>query len=101
MSCYPCAAADITLAMHNAEIPPRDFYTVNLDHLQSGLGGTNSWGALALPKYQITPGKIYRWSFLLSLGETPALPQGGRMALPPGLPGGPPGLPGGIPPKSK
>ena len=93
MSCYPCAAADITLAMHSAEIPPRDFYAVNLDHLQSGLGGTNSWGALALPKYQITPGKSYRWSFLLSLGETPVLPQG-SMPLPPGFPGG-------IPPKPR
>lgn len=74
MSCYPCAAKDIELAMHSSEIPTRDFYTVNFDHRQSGLGGTNSWGATALPQYLIQPGKTYRWSFMLSLAETPAPP---------------------------
>lgn len=74
MSCYPCAAKDIELAMHSSEIPTRDFYTVNFDHRQSGLGGTNSWGATALPQYQIQPDKTYRWSFLLSLADTPAPP---------------------------
>ncbi|MEO5917798.1 MAG: glycoside hydrolase family 2 TIM barrel-domain containing protein [Luteolibacter sp.] len=86
MSCYPCTATDITLAMHSGEIPPRDFYTINLDHVQSGLGGTNSWGALALPKYQIPADKNYHWSFLMSLGETPALPTTKSPALPPGMP---------------
>ncbi|MES2474184.1 MAG: glycoside hydrolase family 2 TIM barrel-domain containing protein [Verrucomicrobiota bacterium] len=74
MGFYPCAATDITLAMHPAEIPPADFFTMNLDHLQSGLGGTDSWGALALEKYRIPSGKDYRWSFRLSLMETPAAP---------------------------
>ena len=59
------------LAMHPTELPPRDFYTLNLDHRQSGLGGTNSWGALALPKYRIQADKAYRWSFMLTLSETP------------------------------
>jgi beta-galactosidase len=48
MSAYPCAAADIQLAMHTCEIPPRKFHTLNIDHRQSGLGGTDSWGAIAL-----------------------------------------------------
>ncbi|MES2660117.1 MAG: glycoside hydrolase family 2 TIM barrel-domain containing protein [Verrucomicrobiota bacterium] len=97
MGCYPCAATDITLAMHSSEIPPRDFYTVNLDHLQSGLGGTDSWGALALPKYQIPSDKSYQWSFLLSLGETPVI-----QARPVMSPGGlPPGLPPVTPPKPR
>jgi len=74
MGFYPCAAADITLAMHACEIPGRDFHTLNLDHLQSGLGGTNSWGALALPKYQIRTDKNYQWSFLLTPGGTAASP---------------------------
>ena len=77
MACYPCAAKDIELAMHSSEIPPRDFYTINLDHRQSGLGGTNSWGALALPQYLIQPDKTYQWSFMLSLEETPAPPAVG------------------------
>jgi beta-galactosidase len=74
MGFYPCKATDITLAMHACEIPQTDFFTMNLDHLQSGLGGTNSWGALALDKYRIQSGKDYRWSFRLSTGETPAPP---------------------------
>jgi beta-galactosidase len=72
MACYPCAATDIQLAMHFSEIPPRDFSTLNLDHRQSGLGGTNSWSALALPQYLIQPGKTYHWSFMLSLSAAPA-----------------------------
>ncbi len=92
-SCYPCAAADIQLAMHSSDIPQRNFYTLNLDHRQSGLGGTNSWGALALPKYLIQANKNYQWSFLLSFSETPVVQP---TALPPGLPSG---LPREIPKK--
>ncbi len=71
MACYPGAASDIQLAMHACELPERDFYTVNIDHRQSGLGGTNSWGALALPKYQLPSGKTYQWSFMLTCPEIP------------------------------
>ncbi len=71
MGFYPCAASDIQLAMHSCEIPRRDFYTMNLDHLQSGLGGTNSWGALALPKYQINSNRNYHWSFMITMGDSP------------------------------
>ena len=77
---YPCAAEDITLAMHPTELPERNFFTLNLDHRQSGVGGTNSWGALALPQYRIPSNKTYRWSFLLTLSETPAPPQRARPA---------------------
>jgi beta-galactosidase len=66
--------------MHPTELPERDFHTLNLDHRQSGLGGTNSWGALALPQYRIPADKTYRWSFLLTLSETPAPPQRARPA---------------------
>lgn len=68
MGFYPCTAADITLAMHSCELPLRDFYTLVLAHRQSGLAGTNSWGAVALPKYQIKADRNYQWSFLLSPG---------------------------------
>ncbi|MEX1115105.1 MAG: beta-galactosidase small subunit, partial [Akkermansiaceae bacterium] len=72
MSVYPCSAADITLAVHPDEIPQRDFQTLNLDHRHSGLGGSDSWGALALPKYLIKPNSTYRWSFMLTASEAPA-----------------------------
>lgn len=74
MDFYPCSANDITLATHFPEIPQRDFYTVNIQHRQSGLGGTNSWGAIALPQYLLQSGESYQWSFLLSWGETPPPP---------------------------
>ncbi len=74
MGLYPCAAEDITLAMHPTELPARDFYTLNIDHRNSGVAGTNSWGAVALPQYRIPAGKSYRWSFLLSFPETPMTP---------------------------
>ncbi len=79
MSVYPCAASDITLAMHQGEIPERDYFTLNLQHRQSGLGGTNSWGATALPQYQLPANKTYQWSFMLSLPETAAAPVSGQV----------------------
>lgn len=88
---YPCSAADITLAMHPFEVPQRDFYTLNLDHRQSGLGGTDSWGAIALPQYRIPASKTYQWSFLLSLTDTPASRPTAR----------PPMIPRKVPPAPK
>jgi beta-galactosidase len=79
MGIYPCAARDITLAMHPSEIPLRNFQTLNIDHCQSGVGGSDSWGALALPKYRIPPNRAYHWSFMLSPTDTP--PQGARPAV--------------------
>lgn len=69
MSLYPCLPSDIILAMHPSELPEREFQTFNLDHRQAGLGGTDSWGALALPPYRIAPDRDYEWSFLLSFDE--------------------------------
>ncbi|MEO8615442.1 MAG: glycoside hydrolase family 2 TIM barrel-domain containing protein [Luteolibacter sp.] len=82
MSLYPCAASDITLATHPSEIPQRNFHTLNLDHRQSGLGGTNSWGATALPQYQLPADKTYHWSFMLSFSETPVPPAAPMRELP-------------------
>jgi beta-galactosidase len=74
MSIYPCSADDITFAMHPSELPKRDYQTLNIDHRQSGLGGTNSWGALALPQYRLTSGRTYRWSYRFGFTETAAPP---------------------------
>ena len=66
MAVYPCAAEDITLAMHPAELQTRGFFTLNIDHRQSGLGGITSWGAIALPQYRVPANKAYRWAFMLT-----------------------------------
>ncbi|MCF7675366.1 MAG: DUF4981 domain-containing protein [Akkermansiaceae bacterium] len=90
---YPCSAADITLVMHPGELPKRDFHTFNLDHRQAGLGGTNSWGALALPQYRIPADRTYQWSFQLSFADTPPPPRSAPLRRLPGAqprPGIPP-----------
>jgi beta-galactosidase len=45
---------------------PQGFYTLNIDHAQMGVGGTDSWSLKALPieKYRI-PSGIYHWSFTM------------------------------------
>ncbi len=67
---YPGLAADLEIARHPIDLPERDVVTINLDHRQMGVGGTNSWGALPLGQYQIPARGEYRFSFLL----TPAAP---------------------------
>lgn len=84
---YPCSQADVTLAMHPAELPRRDFHTFSIDHRQSGVGGTNSWGELPLPQYRLPANRPYQWSFMLSFSETPALPRTPMRQLPPEGPG--------------
>lgn len=113
---YPCLVSDISIASHGNNIMPRDVHTICIDHRQSGLGGTNSWGELPLPQYRLMPGKTYQWSMRLSPIQVPVTarpapilrnPNQGNPSIP-GLPGLPsrPGVPGvpqlpGLPPGVK
>jgi beta-galactosidase len=93
-SIYPCNFRDITFAMHSGEIQFKEGYTLNLDHRQSGLGGTNSWGELALPQYRMPAGRSYESSFLMTFGETPVPPKRSQPPmLPRKLPTNPPAAP--------
>jgi len=47
---------------HQYDVVPKDFITWNVDLLQMGVGGDNSWGAPVHEKYQIKP-KKYSYSF--------------------------------------
>ena len=49
---------------HGGELIPRNFITWNIDHLQMGLGGDNSWGRKVHEEYTI-PVKKYSYSYLL------------------------------------
>lgn len=49
---------------HGAHVPIRDLITVNIDHLQMGVGGDNSWGRLVHEQYTI-PATSYRYGFSL------------------------------------
>lgn len=50
---------------HGSEITANGITYLNLDHLQMGVGGDNSWGARTHEKYTIRPGK-YKYSFAFS-----------------------------------
>ena len=49
---------------HQYDVVSRDFITWNIDLLQMGVGGDNSWGAPVHEAYQIKP-KEYHYSFKL------------------------------------
>jgi len=66
VSAWPYSMADLAKATHDFKLPRRDFITVNLDHLQMGVGGDNSWGLPVNEPYRIKPDRTYEWSFTLS-----------------------------------
>ncbi|QSX32667.1 DUF4981 domain-containing protein [Shewanella avicenniae] len=49
---------------HIHDVKSHDLVEVNVDYLQSGLGGDTSWGAKPLPQYQIPPAN-YSFGFSL------------------------------------
>ncbi|HET7625047.1 MAG TPA: glycoside hydrolase family 2 TIM barrel-domain containing protein, partial [Verrucomicrobiae bacterium] len=55
---------DLNAGKHAFELPRRDFITLNLDLMQQGVGGDDSWGAWPHNKFLI-PCKEYSYSFLL------------------------------------
>jgi beta-galactosidase len=50
---------------HPHEIPSRELITVNIDHLQMGVGGRNSWGARTDDDYLLPADRDYRYRFVL------------------------------------
>jgi len=58
------ATADLEGPKHPYEIPYRDFVTLNLDLMQMGVGGDNSWGATPHEQYRLMP-KPYNYRFCL------------------------------------
>ncbi|PIX14907.1 MAG: hypothetical protein COZ74_01710, partial [Flavobacteriaceae bacterium CG_4_8_14_3_um_filter_31_8] len=43
---------------HTTDIVTRDFVNINIDDVQMGVGGDNSWGSLPHEKYQIEAKKM-------------------------------------------
>jgi len=66
MSVWPWTAESLEKARHTNELNAEDFYTVNIDLIQTGVGGTDSWSMKAAPieKYRLRDGK-YQYSFIL------------------------------------
>jgi len=49
---------------HAIDVNPKDLVTLNIDYMQMGLGGDNTWGAPVHPQYKI-PAKEYKYGFSL------------------------------------
>jgi beta-galactosidase len=49
---------------HGADLIPRNFITLNIDHKQMGVGGDTSWGRHVHEEYTIKP-QAYSYSFWL------------------------------------
>ncbi len=67
MSAVPWTVDQLEKALHPNELPKNDFITVNIDLIQMGVGGNDTWTpsrALPMEKYQIKPGN-FEYSFLL------------------------------------
>lgn len=67
-SVWPYTQENLDKATHTYELDEEDFYTLNIDYKQLGVGGDNSWSAraLALPAYRLEENK-YEYSFTLSV----------------------------------
>jgi beta-galactosidase len=63
-SAWPYTQEDLEKARHTSDLPQRAANTVNLDHLQMGVGGDDSWGAPVHKEYLI-PATKHSYSFVL------------------------------------
>ena len=50
--------------LHGGSIEKKDMVWLNIDHLQMGVGGDNTWGAQVHPEYTITP---HAWEYSFTL----------------------------------
>jgi beta-galactosidase len=70
MSAWPYTEENIVAARHTNKLKDAGLITLNIDLVQMGVGGNDSWSDVAapLPEYQI-PSKNYRYSFYLQPGK--------------------------------
>ncbi len=59
---YP---ADAKRPLHSHELEFEDTLYINIDYLQTGVGGDNSWGALPLSKYRLFPHSYYSYGYYM------------------------------------
>jgi beta-galactosidase len=66
MSAWPYTEENIQNAKHTNKLKEADYITLNMDLIQMGVGGNDSWSDVAAPleKYQI-PAKDYHYSFYI------------------------------------
>ena len=66
MSAWPYTQANVNEAKHTYDLKDPGFVTLNIDLMQMGVGGNDSWSPVSQPmeKYQIKSGD-YQYSFYL------------------------------------
>jgi beta-galactosidase len=67
MSVWPYTEKNINEAKHTYDLKNSGYLTLNIDLIQMGIGGNDSWSPVAAPleKYQI-PSKDYKYSFYIT-----------------------------------
>jgi beta-galactosidase len=67
ISAWPYTMNDIEEARHSIDLVPGEWITLNIDKMQMGLGGDDSWSMRSRPheNFRIYPG-VYRYSFRLT-----------------------------------
>jgi beta-galactosidase len=66
MSAWPYTQENIENAKHTNKLKKSGYITLNIDLVQMGVGGNDSWSDVAAPleKYQV-PAKPYHYSFYM------------------------------------
>jgi beta-galactosidase len=66
MSAWPYTERNIEEAKHTNKLKVAEYITLNIDLVQMGVGGNDSWSDVAAPleQYQIKPGS-YHYSFYI------------------------------------
>ncbi len=62
---WPYTESDLEKALHDYELPDRDFINLNIDYKVHGVGGNNSWGKRTLPQYTIDGNKPWSYGFII------------------------------------
>jgi Beta-galactosidase/beta-glucuronidase len=67
MSAWPYTETNIDTSKHTNTLKPAPYITLNIDLVQMGVGGNDSWSDVAAPleQYQV-PARPYRYSFYLT-----------------------------------
>jgi beta-galactosidase len=70
MSAWPYTEANIVAARHTNKLKDAGYITLNIDLLQMGVGGNDSWSDVSqpLPQYMV-PAKSYHYAFYLLPGK--------------------------------
>ncbi len=67
VSAWPYSLQDLEQAKHISDLSRKDFFTVNLDYKQMGVGGINTWSPIAkpLPQFCLSSYQSYNYEFYL------------------------------------